>query len=95
MQFTVRGKVWRYEGPGGWHFVSVGAKQSSQVKNTPMLAKVGWGNVPVVARIGGSEWRTTLFPTKEGRYLIAIKADVRRREKIAEGATVSITVRVV
>jgi hypothetical protein len=95
MQFTVRGKVWRYEGPAGWFFVSLSQRQAAQLRATPMVAKVGWGYVPVVARVGGSEWRTTLFPSaKDETYLIAIKATVRKREGIAAGDTVAVDVRV-
>jgi hypothetical protein len=95
MQFTVRGKVWRYDGPAGWFFVSLSRKQAAQLRATPMVARVGWGYVPVVARVGTSEWRTTLFPSrKDETYLIAIKADVRKREGIAAGDTVVLAVRV-
>lgn len=94
MQFTVRGKVWRYDGPAGWFFVSLSRRQAAQVRATPMVAKVGWGYVPVVARVGDTEWRTTLFPsTKDETYLIALKADVRKREGIAVGDAVVIDVR--
>lgn len=45
--------------------------------------------VPVTARIGGTEWRTSLFP-KEGRYLVPLKDAVRRAEGIGAGDAVSV-----
>jgi hypothetical protein len=42
------------------------------------------GSVKVKAQIGKTAWETTLFPTKDGRYLIAIKASVRKAEGTVE-----------
>jgi hypothetical protein len=40
--------------------------------------------IPVRARIGDSTWSTSLFP-KDGRYVVPVKAAVRRAEKLEEG----------
>ncbi|HWO07068.1 MAG TPA: DUF1905 domain-containing protein [Candidatus Paceibacterota bacterium] len=89
--FTVSGKVWRYEGPGGWYFVYVPEKLSRQIKDyTRNKKKVGFQFVRVKATIGETSWNTTLFPTKDGPYLLAIKADVRRKEGIDEGDSILI-----
>jgi hypothetical protein len=45
---------------------------------------IGMGSVKVKAQIGKTAWETTLFPTKDGRYLIAIKASVRKAEGTVE-----------
>jgi hypothetical protein len=47
----------------------------------------GWGMIPVRARIGATEWTTSLFP-KEGRYVVPVKDAVRRAEELDEGDTV-------
>jgi hypothetical protein len=49
--------------------------------------------VPVRARIGATEWTTSLFP-KDGRYLIPVKTAVRRAERLDEGDTVTIALTV-
>ena len=49
----------------------------------------GWGMIPVTARIGSTSWTTSLFP-KDGRYIVPIKASVRRAENIDEGDTVTV-----
>ncbi len=62
---------------------------------TPGIGKVAWGYIPVRARIGQTEWHTTLFPSrKDETYLIAIKSDVRKRERIVAGDAVRVAVRV-
>ena len=48
-----------------------------------------WGSVYVVATIGGSTWRTSLFPSKQvGGWMLPLKVAVRKAEKIAEGSVV-------
>ena len=49
----------------------------------------GWGMIPVRARIGETEWKTSLFP-KDGGYIVPVRASVRRAEKIGEGDTVTV-----
>ncbi|OHB18516.1 MAG: hypothetical protein A2854_00080 [Parcubacteria group bacterium RIFCSPHIGHO2_01_FULL_56_18] len=89
--FEVKGKVWRYQGEGAWHFVYVPKDLSQRIKDaTRNKKKVGFHFVKVKATIGKTSWNTTLFPTKDGPYLIAIKADVRHKENIAEGDAVKI-----
>ena len=53
----------------------------------------GWGTIPVTARIGSTTWKTSLFP-KDGRYLVPLKAAVRRAEELAEGDEVGIVLEV-
>ncbi|MBI5644569.1 DUF1905 domain-containing protein [Candidatus Kaiserbacteria bacterium] len=88
--FAVKGKVWRYPGAGGWHFVYLNEKLSRQIKDSARTKKVGLQFVRVRATIGKTSWQTTLFPTKEGPYLIAVKADVRKKESIDDGDIVEI-----
>lgn len=40
----------------------------------------------IEATIGGTTWRTSLFPSKQaGGWLLPLKAAVRKAEKLAEG----------
>lgn len=90
--FTVKGKVWQYPGPGGWHFVNLNRRDSARVRQWPLAKTVAWGYVRVKASIGKTAWDTTLFPGKGGIYMIAIKASVRKKENIQEGDVVRIEV---
>ncbi len=45
--------------------------------------------IPVEARIGRTSWRTSLFP-KDERYLVPVKAAVRRAEGLELGDEVSV-----
>jgi hypothetical protein len=69
--------------------VTVPEKESVDIKAISGFVTYGWGVIPVRVRIGGTEFQTSLFP-KEGRYLVPIKASVRKAEKLEEGDTVTI-----
>ena len=90
--FVIEGNVWRYPGPGGWYFVNIGENESNFIRNFGDITRVGWGFVAISAKIGNTKWSTKLFPDKEKRYLIAIKADVRKKEHIKEGDNVCIEI---
>jgi len=53
------------------------------------LVSYGWGMIPVTARIGGTEWRTSLFP-KEGRYIVPVRLGVQQAEGLEVGDTVTV-----
>lgn len=45
--------------------------------------------IPVLVHIGGTEFRTSLFP-KDGLYLVPVKVAVRKAENLELGDTVAI-----
>lgn len=89
-KFEVEAKVWRYPGPSGWYFVTIGKKDALEIKYGESGKTVGWGYIRVSAKLGRTKWSTTLFPTKEKEYLLAIKASVRKAEKVADGDRVKV-----
>jgi len=94
--YNVEAKVWKYQGSGPWHFVYVSDKDSASIKKlTDGKKKVGFGFIPVEVKVGKTVWRTTLFPTKEGPYLLCIKTSVRKSEGIFEGDSVIAKVKII
>lgn len=94
-EYRVRAKVWRYPGKGGWHFANLSPRQSAEVRGRFGMDARGWGSLPVRVRIGETEWGTSLFPDrKSSSYLFAIKADVRRRERVAAGDRITAVVQI-
>ena len=86
-EFTSTIIYWR--GPAPWFFVAMPAKQSRELKAVSSLVTYGWGVIPVHVRIGKTEFTTSLFP-KDGRYLVPIKASVRKAENIEKGDKVTV-----
>lgn len=93
MKIEFNGKIWYWRGPAPWYFVTVPAEQSHDLKAIVGSVTYGWGMIPVSARIGQTEWQTSLFP-KDGRYLVPIKATVRHAEELAEGDQVTVRLEV-
>ncbi len=86
MLIEFSGEIWFWRGPAPWYFVTVPAEQGEDLHAISGAVTYGWGMIPVTVRIGKSEWRTSLFP-KAGRYIVPIKASVRRAEALEEGDT--------
>jgi uncharacterized protein DUF1905 len=89
MKIEFSGRIWFWHGPAPWYFVTVPAKQSRNLKDIVGFVTYGWGMIPVVVRIGKTEWKTSLWP-KDGRYIVPIKASVRKAEHLEEGDKVTI-----
>jgi len=88
-KFTFQGKLWRYPGEGSWHFVSLSKDLSRDIKLISTGNTVGLGYVRVEVSVGRTIWKTTLFPSKDGCYYLAVKAGVRAKENLLDGHTVS------
>jgi hypothetical protein len=87
------GKIWYWRGPAPWYFVTVPAKQSRELKAVLRLVTYGWGMIPVDVRIGKTNWKTSLWP-KDGRYIVPIKASVRKARHLEEGDKVTVRLEV-
>ena len=88
MEFEFEGRVVEWRGPAPFYFVAIPKEESADIK----LAAKGieyWGQVPVTVRIGDTQFSTALFP-KDGRYLLPLKAAVRKSARIAEDQIVAV-----
>jgi hypothetical protein len=83
------GEIWLWKGPAPWHFVTVPEEDCWDLEASAAAVSYGWGMIPVLARIGDTDWNTSLFP-KDGRYIVPVKAAVRRAEDLAVGDTVRV-----
>ena len=93
MNFEFDGEIWYWRGPAPFFFVTVPEEQCRDLKAILTLVTYGWGMIPVTARIGRTEWKTSLFP-KDGRYLVPIKDSVRKAEELGEGDSVTLRLEV-
>jgi hypothetical protein len=87
LDFT--GELWQWRGPSPFYFVTVPDRQSQHLHAMSTAVTYGWGMIPVRARIGATEWGTSLFP-KDGLYILPVKSAVRRTEDLDEGDTVTV-----
>jgi hypothetical protein len=93
MVFEFSGIIFYWRGPAPYLFVAVPEKQSREIKEISNLVTYGWGVIPVHARIGKTEWTTSLFP-KDGRYLVPIRVSVQKAEKVGVDDVVNIRIEI-
>jgi hypothetical protein len=93
MNIEFTGKIIHWRGPAPFLFVPVPPEQSQQIKDISNLVTYGWGVIPVTARVGKTEWTTSLFP-KDGLYLVPLKMVVQKAENLKEGDTVTVHIEV-
>jgi hypothetical protein len=84
MEIEFNGIIWFWHGPAPWYFITVPEAQSRDLRTISEIVTYGWGMIPVHVRIGTTEWETSLFP-KDDRYVVPIKASVRKAENLEEG----------
>jgi hypothetical protein len=83
------GEIIHWRGPAPFHFVVVPDDESAAIEAVSSLVTYGWGAIPVQARIGHTDFRTSLFPRGE-RYLVPVKDAVRRAEGLSLGDRVTV-----
>ena len=89
MDFEFSGEVFQWRGPAPYYYVALPAQDSADLKEASSLLTYGWGVIPVVVRIGETEWETSLFP-RDGLYLVPLKDKVRLAEGIGDGDVVDV-----
>ena len=93
MNIEFTDKIWYWRGPAPWYFVTVPEEQCHDLKAVAGFLTYGWGMIPVTAWIGKTAWKTSMFP-KDGRYIVPIKASVRKAEDLEEGDKVTVRLEV-
>ncbi|GAA1987338.1 DUF1905 domain-containing protein [Microbacterium pumilum] len=82
-------EVWQWgaRDDSSWFFATVPPELSEDIREIPRMPR-GFGSVRVRARIGGSEWTTSIFPDKgSGTYALPLKKAVRDAEGLEKGAS--------
>lgn len=92
MQIEFDGDVFRWDAreDSAWFFTAVPPELSEEIREIPRPYR-GFGSVRVRARIGGSEWATSIFPdAQSGSYVLPLKKAVRRAESLVDGGPVTV-----
>ncbi|RNL62542.1 DUF1905 domain-containing protein [Nocardioides marmoriginsengisoli] len=92
MDFEFEGPVVEWRGPAPYYFLRVPEEESADIKFAAKGLEY-WGQVPVIARIGDTEFSTALFP-KDGRYLIPLKSAVRKEAGIEPDQVLAVALNV-
>ncbi len=93
------GALWRWTGSSGsgtWHFLTIGGEGGEALSATALMRRLegvsrGFGSLKVRARIGETEFVTSVFPSsEESGWLLPVKRSVRAAEDLAEGDEVAV-----
>ena len=82
---------WR--GPAPFLFAVVPDEHVGAIRYAALSESYGWGVVPVVAKVGASEFATSLFP-RDGTYLLPVKIAVQKSECVGLGDRIAVRMRV-
>ena len=104
LSFAFAGECWLWtaENQVCWHFVSLPQDKSEEIKffhdnlhGVIHGRRRGWGAVRVQVTVGKTTWETSIFPyAKTNTYILPIKADVRKKEKISVGDLLHISLKI-
>ena len=95
--YKIKGQVWLwgYSDVSPWHFVSVPKKETAQIKKDFGKLARGWRSIPIMATIGKTSWKTSIFlDSRTDTYLLPLKSLVRKKEMVYEGELVSFTFKI-
>ena len=90
MDFEFETEVIEWRGPAPFLFAPIPQDLSDEIRSVAKSFTYGWGVIPVVARVGETEFKTSLFP-KDGRYLVPLKVVVQRAEGVQIGELVRVS----
>lgn len=89
IRYEFSAKAWQHSSPGGWYFVSLTTEMADEIRKNLKWQEEGWGRLKAIAKIGNSEWETAIwFDTKHNTYLLPLKAEIRKKEKIETGVNI-------
>ena len=94
--YSFEAEVWEHDGDGAWHFVSLPDAVADEIDELHGHRAGGFGSVRVEVTIGGSTWRTSVFPDKKrATYVLPVKKPVRMAERLKAGSVARISLEVV
>lgn len=90
--FTFSAELFLYPGEAAWYFITLPHDVADEIDDL-VTDKGGFGSVKVDVTIGGSAWKTSLFPDKKAAsFVLPVKKAVRAAEDIDDGDVVTVTV---
>jgi hypothetical protein len=86
--------LWQ-ERADSWTFVNLPRSLSDEIDEVLTGPRRGFGSVRVRARVGGTTWETSVFPSKSAStYVLPVKRAVRRAEGVVPGDELEVEIEV-
>ncbi|WP_216208147.1 DUF1905 domain-containing protein [Amycolatopsis aidingensis] len=88
--------VWDARRGDSWIFVSLPIEESEEIRDLAGPPGRGFGSLRVRVTIGGTTWRTSIFPdSARGSYVLPVKRAVRQAEALDAGDLATVTVELI
>ena len=85
---------WDAREDSSWFFTAVPPELSEDIRELPRPPR-GFGSVRVRARVGATEWTTSIFPdSTSGTYVLPLKKAVRDAENLVDGGPLTVRLHV-
>ena len=89
LDFSFTTTLWKWRG-GNLFFLTLPPSTAADIRAFAAGNASALGTVRVVARVGETEWQTSLFPSREhGSFFLPVKAAVRKAEGLEADAEVA------
>ena len=92
------GAISRWQGEKAtYHMLTIEGEVAEEISMHERLRRLefggrrGFGSVKVMARIGDTEWKTSVFPSKTGEWWLLVGKKVLKAEDLAAGDDASLT----
>ncbi len=86
------GPITRWDGEKAvYHLLTIGGGMAEDLTMHERLRRLelggrrGFGSVKVMATIGGTRWKTSVFPSKSGEWWLLVGKKVLKAEDLAAG----------
>lgn len=87
--------LWQHAPEGGWHFVTLPSDLSQEIRSQLQWQEEGWGRMKVWAEVETLTWKTSIwFDTKQHRYLLPIKAEIRKKLGLQANALLEVHLKI-
>jgi len=92
MTYEFDAELWLWSARAdSWTFVSLPTDIADEVLERGEPVARGFGSLRVEVAVGGTRWRTSIFPSSSGgTYVLPVKKAVRNAEELAVGDTVHV-----
>ncbi len=78
-----------------WHMATLPKKESREIRKIFGVLERGWRSLRVLVAVGKTLWKTSIFyDNKLGAYILPLKADVRKKEKISSWDTINFSIEI-
>ena len=86
-----------WDGSAAYHLVRIAGEPAEAITQHAALQRLefgtrrGFGSVKCWAQVGGTRWKTSVFPSREVGWILLVGKKVRRAEDLAVGDPVNLS----